>query len=141
MNKIHIESPCEINWQNMMPDKAGRFCNSCNKVVVDFSNKSLKEIQDHLASSVSPVCGRYSIRHTSFANKRELFLNRFENTLSKYLMKKVALFLIIVILFLSGCHRRLQGYVSDIHNYRDGGHPSSASNDSTKTENKTPMKK
>lgn|GEM_PF-3002274 len=137
--KIHIENPCGENWQNMTPDKNGRFCNSCNKVVVDFSNKSLNEIQNYLSSS--PVCGRYSLRHTSSAGKLELFLNRFENTLSKCRMQKIALFFITIILFLSGCHRRLQGYVSDIHNYRDGGHSSSISSDSSKTESKTPVKK
>ncbi len=66
-NKIHIENPCRENWQNMTPDEDGRFCNSCNKIVVDFSKKSLSEIRDHLAKT--NVCGRFSLRHTNSAGK------------------------------------------------------------------------
>ena len=140
-NKIHIENPCEVNWQEMTPGKDGRFCNSCNKIVVDFTNKSLNEIQTHLTSSSLQVCGRYSMRHTSAANKWESFLNRFEITLSKYRMQKVALFLITIVLFLSGCYRRRMGYMAYHDNYRSGGHSSSATKDSTKAETKTPVKK
>ena len=139
MNKIHIGNPCEVKWQNMTPDKDGRFYNSCNKVVVDFSNKSSDEIQNYL--SKTQVCGRYSLRHTNAAGKFENFLNGFEIILSKYRIQKVALFFITIILFLSGCHRRLQGIYAYHDNYRSGDHSSSSSKDSIQTESKTPTKK
>jgi len=127
--KIHIENPCAESWQKMSPDKDGRFCNSCNKVVVDFSHKSINEIQNYL--SISPVCGRYSLRHTTAAGKWENFLNAIEITLSKYKLQKVALFLITIMLFLSGCHRRLQGAYANFNNFRSGDGSTQTNNDTT----------
>ena len=44
-NKIRIQNPCNENWNSMLPDKKGRFCNSCNKTVVDFTKMKNTEIQ------------------------------------------------------------------------------------------------
>ena len=48
------------NWEDMKPVAGGRFCNDCQKKVVDFTNKTADEIAAYLMSSTSHVCGRFT---------------------------------------------------------------------------------
>lgn len=56
--KISIPSPCHENWDGMTPNKKGRFCNSCQKTVLDFTNSSDREIASVLKNSKN-ACGRF----------------------------------------------------------------------------------
>ena len=33
---IQMNMPCEENWNGMEPTEAGRFCNKCQKPVINF---------------------------------------------------------------------------------------------------------
>ncbi len=58
--KITIPEPCHEDWNAMLPDAKGKFCNSCNKSVIDFSNKTDLEIRDILlAHKDQQVCGHF----------------------------------------------------------------------------------
>jgi hypothetical protein len=58
--KITIPKPCHEDWNNMTPDETGRFCSVCTKGVVDFSNKTLEEIQNYLfQNQQQKICGRF----------------------------------------------------------------------------------
>ena len=59
MKKISIPEPCHENWGQMSPEKQGRHCGVCDKVVVDFSKKSTPEIIDYLESTPGKTCGRF----------------------------------------------------------------------------------
>jgi hypothetical protein len=59
--RISIPEPCNENWDQMTPKKNGRHCSSCNKVVVDFTNMSEKEIVAFLLKNKS-ACGRISAK-------------------------------------------------------------------------------
>ena len=58
--KIIVPKPCHENWNAMKAEEKGRFCSSCTKVVVDFTQMKSTEIQNYLIenSSVS-VCGHF----------------------------------------------------------------------------------
>lgn len=57
---VQIPKPCHESWQAMHPQANGRFCDSCCKVVVDFTNFSNQEIVDYLQSKNNErVCGRF----------------------------------------------------------------------------------
>ena len=58
--KITIAEPCHENWNQMTPDQTGRFCNSCVKSVVDFTNMKAQQIQEYfIKNQGQSVCGRF----------------------------------------------------------------------------------
>ena len=57
-HKITIPKPCHEDWDKMTPNNNGRFCSSCSKTVIDFTNMSNNEIQLYFQQH-SNVCGRF----------------------------------------------------------------------------------
>jgi hypothetical protein len=58
--KIYIPEPCHENWGSMTPNEQGRFCGSCKKTVVDFTNFSTEDIQNYFTKHYGQkVCGRF----------------------------------------------------------------------------------
>lgn len=54
-----INNPCPENWEGMTPDKNGRFCGKCSKIVIDFTKKTTQEIIDFLnARKGEDICGK-----------------------------------------------------------------------------------
>jgi hypothetical protein len=57
---LHIPTPCHEEWNDMKPVQEGRFCFSCQKSVVDFTNMSDAEIINYFKKpSTGSVCGRF----------------------------------------------------------------------------------
>ncbi|ANE52911.1 T9SS type A sorting domain-containing protein [Flavisolibacter tropicus] len=56
---LTIPKPCHENWDQMTPEDKGRFCGSCQKTVVDFTNMSDRELAAFFKKSVGSVCGRF----------------------------------------------------------------------------------
>jgi len=61
-NQIIIPKPCNQNWNSMLPNKEGRFCNSCSKTVIDFTKMENCEIRNYLIenSKNESVCGHFN---------------------------------------------------------------------------------
>jgi hypothetical protein len=57
-HKITIPKPCDEDWNKMTPNGNGKFCGSCSKNVVDFTNMMPNEIQAYFLDH-SNVCGRF----------------------------------------------------------------------------------
>ncbi len=57
---IRIKNPCVANWQEMRPHSHGKFCSSCEKVVVDFSKMSDTEIVNYFTTATKKTCGRFA---------------------------------------------------------------------------------
>lgn len=58
--QLDIPTPCHENWDKMTQVEKGRFCDSCQKQVVDFSNMSDREIAMFFKKpSTGSVCGRF----------------------------------------------------------------------------------
>lgn len=79
-NKISIPSPCSESWNAMSPNGNGRFCNSCDKTVVDFTKMTNPEIQKYFTdhSNEGRICGHFkfeqvetpqSIRYHNLKNR------------------------------------------------------------------------
>jgi hypothetical protein len=57
-HKITIPKPCHEDWTKMTPNNNGRFCGSCSKNVIDFTNMLPDEIQVYFQQHGN-VCGRF----------------------------------------------------------------------------------
>lgn len=60
--KIVLTNPCSENWNSMQVDPVGRFCQSCQKSVIDFSLKTDDEIKAFLQDKKGEkLCGRFYV--------------------------------------------------------------------------------
>jgi hypothetical protein len=58
--QLSIPEPCHEDWDQMHPVEKGRFCDSCQKQVVDFSNMSDFEVAQFFKKpSTGSLCGRF----------------------------------------------------------------------------------
>lgn len=66
---ISIQNPCPEPWDKMHPQQSGRFCDTCCKVVVDFSDCSTQEIENYFSLNTDrKTCGRFRLSQVSNAN-------------------------------------------------------------------------
>jgi hypothetical protein len=80
--QLSIPKPCHENWDAMTPVEKGRFCGSCQKQVVDFSNMSDRQVAEFFKKpSTGSVCGRFMTdqleRHIEIPKKRIPWLKYF----------------------------------------------------------------
>lgn len=59
--QISIPQPCHEDWSKMTPTEHGRFCNACQKCVVDFTGFTDKQLYQYiLAHKEQQICGRFN---------------------------------------------------------------------------------
>jgi len=68
--ELKIPAPCHEDWRNMTPNEQGRFCASCQKSVVDFSDMSDEELLLYFKNRTTQTCGRF---RNDQLNKEMLF--------------------------------------------------------------------
>lgn len=57
---LSIPKPCDEDWNKMLPDEKGKFCQSCCKKVFDFTNSSTEEITAIFSNNpTAKICGRF----------------------------------------------------------------------------------
>lgn len=56
---INIPDPCKQAWSDMAPVEDGRFCQHCQKKVIDFSAMTDKEIITTIHKDEGKLCGRF----------------------------------------------------------------------------------
>ena len=59
---VSIPNPCSENWNNMTPQEKGRFCDACQKCVVDFTALSDAAVLDYFNKNNGKICGRFHKR-------------------------------------------------------------------------------
>lgn len=57
--KIQLPLPCSVDWNSMNQQIAGKFCSTCSKVVIDFSDFSDAELLGFFKSNNDKICGRF----------------------------------------------------------------------------------
>lgn len=57
-----IAEPCHEKWNAMTASEQGRFCNSCQKTVVDFTRMTDRQVLDYMSKAAGSVCGRMTDR-------------------------------------------------------------------------------
>ena len=58
--KISVPQPCAKNWEDMELSQKGKFCNSCEKEVTDFTSYRTDELKNYFKSQKGKVCGRFT---------------------------------------------------------------------------------
>ncbi len=56
--QLILTNPCSENWDEMQPSKTGRFCDKCDKHIVDLTQKSDAELIEFFKKKKENVCGR-----------------------------------------------------------------------------------
>ncbi|MEQ6125224.1 carboxypeptidase-like regulatory domain-containing protein [Pseudotenacibaculum sp. MALMAid0570] len=56
--EIKIPKPCHEDWNKMSPTEKGKFCASCKKVVVDFTQMTDQQLVNKIQNN-SNLCGRF----------------------------------------------------------------------------------
>jgi hypothetical protein len=57
--RLTIADPCHENWDQMTPAEKGRFCDSCQKQVVDFTDMTDGQIASFFKKTTGSICGRF----------------------------------------------------------------------------------
>jgi predicted PP-loop superfamily ATPase len=57
-NSFAINTHCNQDWSSMEISNAGRYCQVCNKNVIDFTNQSNVDIYKTIMDSQERICGR-----------------------------------------------------------------------------------
>src|SRR5262245_11001367 len=55
---VQLNDPCQENWHDMEATQQGRFCNKCEKPVVDFTGFTDQQVLHYFMANPHPVCGR-----------------------------------------------------------------------------------
>jgi hypothetical protein len=87
--KIKIDTPCHENWDKMQEEEKGKFCLSCQKVVVDFSRMTNEEIINYFEQNAGKkTCGRIAIHqhNTPISNYRKVITPWFNRYVAGFLM-------------------------------------------------------
>ncbi|AGC75162.1 hypothetical protein LX97_02460 [Nonlabens dokdonensis] len=85
---LKFENECNENWSDMLPDHKGRFCKSCTKSVIDFTNKSTNEILDYLKKNKN-TCGKMSsnqLVQPVFHKEKDLISINYSKTATKLMI-------------------------------------------------------
>ncbi len=106
IKNIQIQKPCAENFNAMTSVVDGKFCDSCQTKVIDFTKMSLDEIEIYFKNnSAQKICGRYNARHTNTTNIFTAFINRIESVVYKTKFRKVAVWTISVVFFLLNSYK------------------------------------
>jgi len=70
---VRLNFTCNRNWEDMTVVENGRFCNDCQKKVVDFTDKTSDEIAAYLISSTTKVCGRFQQSQLSLSRPKPVW--------------------------------------------------------------------
>lgn len=73
---IELPNPCHENWWEMEKVTLGRYCNVCEKKVVDFTRMSDQQVIEILEASNFKTCGKFTKHqlNNGFEKKKENFL-------------------------------------------------------------------
>ena len=111
-SKIIIPEPCNKGWDNMTPNNNGRHCDTCDKVVVDFTQMNKEEIKSYfIQKSGSKICGHFRISQVE-PNRPKLhrkligLYNSIEQKISLRVFKRVSLAGVALCMFLVGCQNK-----------------------------------
>jgi CarboxypepD_reg-like domain/Secretion system C-terminal sorting domain len=66
---LQIPTSCHESWDGMTTNTKGKFCNNCEKTVIDFTEMSNTQLANFFIKNKEKVCGRFNSEqlHTEYA--------------------------------------------------------------------------
>ena len=114
---ITIPNPCSENWGKMNKTEKGRFCNSCNKQVIDFSKMKNEKIEVYFENNqTDEICGNFKTSQ----------IQNIQNP--KFKFKWAALFMVFISFLFSSCVEKVKGKIYKPINYSNDTNNSSSVN-------------
>lgn len=106
---VTVNNPCSQKWDSMNPRGEGRFCESCNKTVVDFTKMKNEEILSYLKNQPGKTCGYFLPNQVEVKRPKhhQFLLNWYENTqngIKTRFLRNVSLAFIALCMTLVGCN-------------------------------------
>jgi hypothetical protein len=140
--QVKIPKPCPERWNAMTPDKNGRHCHSCNKVVIDFTVMTTDEIQNYFRQfSGTGTCGRFTYEQVAIERtKKEVFFKSIYDKLQKikiYPVRYVSVLMLGFVMMMFGCTKEKkmgEGEVGDTISSESMEHNKPACQDTSKSE-------
>jgi CarboxypepD_reg-like domain len=56
---LSVPTPCHERWSEFTPTEKGRFCGSCQKEVIDFTQWNEEQIKRYFKQATQSTCGRF----------------------------------------------------------------------------------
>ena len=104
---LSIPTPCHENWNAMLPNEQGAFCNACAKTVVDFTGMSDDEVRQYfLQHRGQKTCGRFDTAQVAAPG---IDLPALFSSSLPYWKKFLAAVIIAFGSLLTGCANSVQG--------------------------------
>lgn len=109
----------------MHPMEGGRFCDSCQKKVSDFTKVPLTQLNELERSNSEEQCGRFKFYqlHAPFGDWRDKLVARYQQmqleTTFHPFFKYVKLTVLMLVILMSGCARRTAGQSAFDYEYMD----------------------
>jgi hypothetical protein len=104
---IQIKEPCNADWQEMTPEKSGKFCGACEKVVIDFSKMNDAEIKNYFITySNQKTCGRFlasQLNRPLLTERVPLFNALFRQWNNMPVLRTIMLLITSTSIWISGC--------------------------------------
>src|SRR5437773_1276451 len=138
---VSLNFKCPVAWSTMKPHGDGRFCSDCKKMVTDFSKTPIDKLEELLpAAGHEESCGSFFAYQLDqpFKNRKDKIISYCQKVLlrttSDKFRKPISLLLVMIVLVMTGCHRRLAGAYAKFDNkeYKKQQHPTAQTNDDKK---------
>lgn len=97
--KLFIPSPCSENWDKMQAHEKGKFCQSCQKNVVDFTKNTDREIYQYLQKHPK-TCGKFKVTQLERKLNKQIDFQRY------FPLGSVATLTLILTLPLMSCNSK-----------------------------------
>jgi CarboxypepD_reg-like domain len=68
---LSVPSPCHERWSEFTPTEKGRFCGSCQKEVIDFTQWNEDQIKLYFTQTTKSTCGRFHSKQLTRYHERE----------------------------------------------------------------------
>ena len=81
IKNVRLSFACDKNFDAMTPCSTGRHCDACNKVVIDFTNKTMADYEAAFEATTE-ICGRFEVSQLAVVQIPNTWMSRIAATVA-----------------------------------------------------------